>query len=193
MDIPVWKIIIFISFVFLLEYAIYGADYYAEVFAEPPADDIEPNYIIVKSEVPDRRANSTYVRIYTGGNDPTPYYGQIMSADTVEKTIAKESVWSGFWAPTHDVYILTPDEVMTLKLNINELPSYGLKSSSFWENLGSVEIIKQFTEQVTQFFAIVWKILSFDIPNLPPLFRTVICFPIWTGLVLAFFQLIRGA
>lgn len=191
MDIPVWKIIIFISFVFLLEYAIYGADYYAEVFAEPPAADLAPSYIIAKSEVPVK--NSTYIKIFTPtGVNASQYYGLTWSANQVETAIAYENIWSSGYIreATHPVYILTPAEMAALE-NIDSLPTYGKKTASPFPD--AAEWITNATNQITQFLSVVWKLLSFDIPNLPPLFRTIICFPIWTGLVLAFFQLIRGA
>lgn len=189
MDIPVWKIIVFISFVFLLEYAIYGADYYAEVFAEPPAADLAPSYIIARSEVTVK--DSMYVKIYPSENiDITQYHGKTLQANQVEAILAQENIWSGFLSVSHPVYILTPAEIAKLQ-NVDKLPAYGIKKPGVFS--GAAEWLSSATAQITQFMALVWKLLSFDIPNLPPLFRTIICFPIWTGLILSFFQLIRGA
>jgi len=193
MDIPVWKIILFISFVFLVEYAIYGADYYSEVFAEPPAADLTPDFIVVRSDVPVK--NSTYIRIrIPRGVNATQYYGETWNANTVETAIAYENIWSSGYIreATHPVYMLTPDEVEALKktIDIESLPIYGKVSGGPFP--GAAEWLSQATDQATQLLSLIWKLLSFDIPNLPPLFRTIICFPIWTGLILSFFELVRG-
>lgn len=193
MDIPAWKIICFIGLVFLIEYAIYGTDYYSEVFAEPPAKDLTQQYIIVRSEIPIQ--NSTYIRIRTPqGIDPKQYYGLTWNANQVETAIAYENIWSKGYIreATHPVYILTPQEVEALKktIDINNLPTYGKRTASPFPD--AAEWIENARTQITQALSLVWKILSFDIPNLPTIFRTIICFPIWAGLILSFFELIRG-
>lgn len=192
MNIPVWTIIVFISFVFLCEYAIYGADYYSEVFAEPPADNLAPTYLIAISEVPIK--NSTYIRINAPNDiNPAQYYGETFPTNTVETAIAYENIWSsGYWREaTHPVYFLTPAEVEDLEINIDELPTFGKGSATPFP--GAADWLTGAVSQITQILSLVWKLLSFDIPNIPVIFRTIICFPIWIGLSLSAFQLVRGA
>lgn len=190
-----WTLIVFISCVFVLETAIYGQSMATEIFTGPPEIPIttwivafpdvgnpvsgwmatrDPNQLI-------QNWKNSYANRSTGGLN-----GWIFrTVESTDKNITKggafnlEDYRTTFWgAFTTYAYVLTDEEVKELGIKSTEIPSM---------ETGWLESVKKSVSATTarlwQYAQMIWKLVSFDIPELPYYIRYAIGFPIWIALI----------
>lgn len=190
-----WTLIVFISCVFVLEWGIYGNDMMSEIFPKPPEMPITtwivafPEAGAVGGWMVTRDPQSlitqwrqSYANMSTGGLDAWVF----RTVESSDKNITKggafnleeyrTTLWGAF---TTYAYVLTDAEVSELGLSSAEVQT--METDWFEATKKSMGAA---TGSLWQYTQMIWKLLSFDIPELPYYIRLPLAFPIWIALIM---------
>lgn len=191
-----WTLVVFISCVFVLEWGIYGNDMMTDIFPEPP--EIPSTTCIVAFP----NAGNAFAG-WMATRDPQALIAQWQQAyanrdagglanwsfRTVEssnKNVSKGGVIDlnayrmDLWGLiTTYAYVLKDEEVSELGLSSAEIPSMEISwAQSVQNSVGAT------SGRLWGYAQMIWKLVSFDIPELPYYIRLPIAFPIWIALIM---------
>lgn len=191
-----WTLIVFISCIFVLQWGIYGDNMMAEVLAKPP--EIPSTTWIVTFPVVGNaysgwqatrdpsRLIEFWKEAYTHRSEGTLDHWDFRTVESLNKDITKGGVFNLeqyrttlFGLFTTYAYVLTDEEVDELGLSSAELPTM---------EVGWLEGVKKSmgatTGRLWGYAQMIWKLVSFDIPELPYYIKLPIAFPVWIALIM---------